>query len=125
MRQFLITALALLPGCVRASEQPMFSVMTIETDNVVTYVGNVTDPSQLALATNPVTPLTTRAFTESITVGDVVSINERPAKGLWQARALSMGYSPTAAAGSAIADSNEGGPGECKWAILTADGILV
>src|SRR5262249_45938607 len=30
-----------------------------------------------------------------------------------------------AAAGFAIADSAEGGPGECKWAILTANGILV
>ena len=108
-----------------AADQPLISVLTIETDNVVTYVGDVTDPSKLALSSSPTTPGTTRAFAESITVGDVVSINGRPAKGLWQTRGFSMGYSPTAGPGSAIADSAEGGPGECKWAILTADGILV
>ena len=36
-----------------------------------------------------------------------------------------MGYSPTAGPGFAIADSAEGGPGECKWAILTVHGLLV
>ncbi len=109
----------------RAADQPIISVLTIETDNVVTYVGDVTDPSKLALTTGPTTPGATRAFTESITIGDVVSINGKPAKGLWQTRGFSMGYSPTAGPGLAIADSAEGGPGECKWAILTADGILV
>jgi uncharacterized protein (TIGR03437 family) len=108
-----------------AQDQPLISVLTIETDNVVTYVGDIPDPTKLALSISPVTPAVTRAFTESITVGDVVSINGRPAKGLWQTRSLSMGYSPTAAPGFAIADSSEGAPGECKWAILTADGILV
>jgi uncharacterized protein (TIGR03437 family) len=109
----------------RAADQPMISVLTIETVNVVTYVGDVTDPAKLALVTGPTTPGVTRSFAESITVGDVVSINGRPAKGLWQTRSLSMGYSPTAGPGFAIADSAEGAPGECKWAILTADGTLV
>jgi uncharacterized protein (TIGR03437 family) len=107
------------------ADQPMISVLTIQTENVVTYVGDVTDPSKLALSTTQATPGSTRAFAESITVGDVVSINGRPAKGLWQSRSLSMGYSPTAASGFAIADSAEGAPGECKWAILTSDGVLV
>lgn len=116
---------ALAFSCLHAADQPLISALIIETDNVVTYVGDVTDPSKLALTTTLTTPGTTRAFTETITVGDVVSINGRPARGLWQSRGFSMGYSPTAAAGFAIADSAEGGPGECKWAILTADGILV
>jgi hypothetical protein len=120
-----LLGLALTVASLNAADQPMISVLTIQTDNVVTYVGDITDPSRLALLSGPTTPSATRAFTESITVGDVVSINGRPAKGLWQTRSLSMGYSPTAAPGSAIADSAEGAPGECKWAILTADGILV
>lgn len=116
---------ALMAACLRAADQPMISVLTIETDNVVAYVGDVTDPSKLALATGPTTPGATQAFSESITVGDVVSINGKPAKGLWSTRGFNMGFSPTAAPGFAIADSAEGGPGECKWAILTGDGILV
>jgi uncharacterized protein (TIGR03437 family) len=117
--------LALASSYLGAADQPMFSVITIETDNVVTYVGDIVDPSKLALLTSPATPSPTRAFAESITVGDVVSINGRPAKGLWQTRGFSMGYSPTAGPGFAIADAGEGGPGECKWAIFTPDGILV
>jgi uncharacterized protein (TIGR03437 family) len=117
--------LALTAACLSAADQPMISVVTIETDNVVTYIGDVADPARLGLISGPATPGATRAFAESITVGDVVSINGRPAKGLWQSRSLSMGYSPTAGPGFAIADSAEGAPGECKWAILTTDGILV
>jgi uncharacterized protein (TIGR03437 family) len=124
MRRILV-GFALALSCLHAADQPLISVLTIQTENVVTYVGDVTDPSKLALMTTLTTPGTTRAFTESITIGDVVSINGRPAKGLWQSRGFAMGYSPSAAAGFAIADSAEGGPGECKWAILTANGVLV
>ncbi len=124
-RTLLGLALTLTAASLNAADQPLMSVLTIQTENVVTYVGDITDPSKLALLGGPVSPSATRAFAESITVGDVVSINGRPAKGLWQSRSLSMGYSPTAGPGSAIADSAEGAPGECKWAILTADGILV
>jgi len=109
----------------QAADQPLVSVLTIETQNVVVYVADITDPTKLALSTTPVAPAQTRAFAESITVGDVVSVNGRPAKGLWQSRGLAMGYSPTAAAGLAIADSAEGGPGECKWVILTPEGAVV
>lgn len=124
MRRILV-GFALALSCLHAADQPLISVLTIQTENVVTYVGDVTDPSKLALMTTLTTPGTTRAFTESITIGDVVSINGRPAKGLWQSRGFAMGYSPSAAAGFAIADSAEGGPGECKWAILTANGVLI
>jgi uncharacterized protein (TIGR03437 family) len=125
LRNSLLLQAILAAGCLHAADQPLFSVLTIETDNTVTYVGDIADPTKLALSTTPVSPGTTRAFTESITIGDVVSINGRPAKGLWQTRGFAMGYSPTASAGSAIADSAEGGPGECKWVILTPDGVLV
>jgi uncharacterized protein (TIGR03437 family) len=115
----------ILSACLNAADQPTISVLTIETRNVVNYVGDIFDPTKLALLTSPQTTLTTRAFTETIMVADVVSVNGRPSKGLWQSRGFAMGYSPTAGAGSGIADSAEGGPGECKWAILDADGNLI
>jgi hypothetical protein len=37
----------------RAADQPLISVMTFETDNVVTYVGDVTDPSILHAGMQP------------------------------------------------------------------------
>jgi len=107
-----------------AAEQPQISTLVIETDNVVTYVGDVTDPSKLALNAAATPPASTRAFTESIIVGDVVKVNGKPAKGLWTSRGYAMGFSPTAATGFAIADT-QNGLGECRWEIQTADGNLV
>ncbi|HLK47622.1 MAG TPA: hypothetical protein VKT49_05780 [Bryobacteraceae bacterium] len=107
-----------------AAEQPQISILTIETDNVVTYVGDVTDASKVALTAGLTTPAATRAFTESITIGDVVKVNGRPAKGLWSSRGYAMGFSPTAAAGFAIADV-QNSLGECRWEIQSADGKLV
>jgi len=120
-----LTAGIALSLSLAAADQPFISPVTIETRNVVLYVGDIFDPSKLALLTSPVTPLATRAFTENITVADVVSVNGRPAKGVWQSRGFAMGFSPTAAPGFGIADAAEGGPGECKWAIFTPEGNLI
>jgi hypothetical protein len=106
------------------ADQPQISILTIETDNVVTYVGDASDPAKLALTAGVTTPAATRAFTESITIGDVVKVNGKPAKGLWSSRGYAMGFSPTAAPGFAIADT-QNGLGECRWEIQTADGKLV
>ena len=81
-----ILGIALSAAYLNAADRPMVSVLTIETDNVVTYVGDTSDPVTLGLLSGPTTPAVTRAFSQSITVGDVVSINGRPAKGLWQTR---------------------------------------
>ncbi|HUI78152.1 MAG TPA: hypothetical protein VLY24_09555 [Bryobacteraceae bacterium] len=110
--------------CLSAANQPQISVLTIEVDNVVTYVGDVTDPSKLALSPAATTPAATRAFTDSIIVADVVKVNGKPAKGLWSSRSYGMGFSPTAASGFAISDAS-GALGECRWEIQTADGVLV
>jgi uncharacterized protein (TIGR03437 family) len=111
--------------CLSAADKPQISVLTIETDNVVTYVGDVNDSTRLATVEGATAPAATKAFTYTLTVGDVVKVNGRPAKGLWSSWAYSMGYSPTAAPGFAISDASQGGVSECKWEIQTEDGLLV
>src|SRR5712691_887941 len=117
--------LGLMAACLTGADKPQISVLTIQTDNVVTYVGDVTDPTKLAAVSGATTPAPTHAFIYTLTIGDVVKVNGRPAKGLWSSWALSMGYSPTAAPGFAISDASQGGVSECKWEIQTADGLLV
>ena len=68
----IILVLALCAVSAGAADQPQISVLTIETANAVNYVGDVNDPAKLALVQGATTTGTTRAFTESITVADVV-----------------------------------------------------
>jgi len=101
----MILVFALCAVSAGAADQPQISVLTIETANAVNYVGDVNDPAKLALVQGATTTGTTRAFTESITVADVVKVNGKPAKGLWSSRAYAMGFNPTAAPGFAVADA--------------------
>src|SRR6202022_3583318 len=66
-----------------------------------------------------------KAFTYTLTIGDVVKLNGKAAKGLWSSLAYSMGYNPAPAPGFAISDASQGSVSECKWEIQTEDGLLV
>ena len=120
-----IIGLSAITVCLDAADKPQISVLTIQTENVVTYVGDITDPTKLAAVGGATTVPASKAFWYSLTVGDVVQVNGRPAKGLWSSWAYTMGYSPTAAPGFGISDASQGGVSECKWEIQTADGLLV
>jgi uncharacterized protein (TIGR03437 family) len=100
-------------------------VLDIEVENTVRYIADVTDPSKLAVNA-AVTPAgTTRAFTDTIFIGDIVAINGKPAKGMWTSRQYTMGFSPSPATGSAIADVTQGTIAECKYEILNASGQFI
>jgi uncharacterized protein (TIGR03437 family) len=97
-------------------------VLDIAIESSVQYVADVTDPSKLALSASATTAASTRAFTDTIFVGDIVSINGKPAKGMWTSRQYKMGFSPSPAAGLAISDATQGTIAECKWEIQNANG---
>jgi hypothetical protein len=100
-------------------------VLDIAIENAVQYVADVTDPSKLALSASATTAASTRAFTDTIFVGDIVSINGKPAKGMWTSRQYKMGFSPSPAAGLAISDATQGTIAECKWEIQNANGQFI
>ena len=100
-------------------------VLDVEVENAVRYIGDVSDPSKLAVNAAATPAGSTRAFTDTIYVGDIVAINGKPAKGLWTSRQYTMGFSPSPAPGSAIADVSQGTIAECKYEILNASGAFV
>jgi uncharacterized protein (TIGR03437 family) len=67
----------------------------------------------------------TKAFTDTIYIGDIVAINGKPAKGLWTSRQYTMGFSPSPAPGSAIADVTQGAIAECKLEVLNVNGAFI
>jgi uncharacterized protein (TIGR03437 family) len=100
-------------------------VLDVEVENAVRYVGDVTDPAKLAVNATATPAATTRAFTDTVFIGDIVAINGKAAKGLWTSRQYTMGFSPAPQAGSAISDVTQGTIAECKYEILNAAGQLV
>src|SRR6266849_5890338 len=62
------------------AQAPQFAVLDIEYENFVNYVNDVGDPSKLVTSPNVVNA-TVRNFMMNIFIGDIVSVNGRPAKG--------------------------------------------
>jgi hypothetical protein len=100
-------------------------VLDIEVENAVRYIGDVTDPPKLALNAAATPAGATKAFTDTIYIGDIVAINGKPAKGLWTSRQYTMGFSPSPAPGSAIADVTQGAIAECKLEVLNVNGAFI
>src|SRR5215471_8074662 len=99
-------------------------VLTIDVENYVAYRGDMLDPAKVA--TNPnLTIGTVAAFLESMQVGDIVAVNGKPAKGLYQSAGVIMPFRANPTAGQPIADFNSGGRFNCTWEILEADGAYV
>jgi uncharacterized protein (TIGR03437 family) len=114
-----------LPAFSLLAQQPRYVVLDVEIENAVRYFADVTDPGKLAVNASPTAPSPTKAFTDTIFVGDIVAINGKRVKGLWTSRQYVMGFSPTPAPGSAIADVTQGAIAECKYEILNADGVFI
>jgi len=58
-------------------------VLTIDVENYVQYRGDVLDPAKAAKDPNPTTGVV-NTFLPNFMVGDIVAVNGKPAKGLWQ-----------------------------------------
>ena len=64
------------------AQTPAGTLLTVVTEHVTTYRRDVTDYSLLASQPGPTNLATApRTFGETILIGDIVSVNGRPAKG--------------------------------------------
>jgi hypothetical protein len=95
----------LLVSGAAAQEKPI--ILQLDVENVVNYVGDVTNPSMVARNAGPVTALTAAQlgnFFGSVLLSDVAAVNDKAAKGLCvdDNRALALSTAPTP--GQAIAD---------------------
>jgi len=124
MKTYMNVGIGCLLGAV-AFAQTVPVVLDIDIENAVRYIGDVTDPAKLAINAAATPAAATRAFTDTIYIGDIVAINGKPAKGMWTSRQYTMGFSPTPALGSAVADVTQATIAECKYEILNANGGLI
>jgi hypothetical protein len=105
-----------------ADDEPV--VLTLNIENTVIYRGTVFDAAKLAKDPGPTTSVN-QAFVESMNVGDVVSINGKPVKGLWSSSAFAMPYRSAPQPGQPIADFDLAGTNFCTWQIYATDGTFL
>jgi hypothetical protein len=107
------------------SPSPRVVVLDVLVENVVIYRLDITDPLTFASLPRPVTPPPNRTFQEFIGIGDIVSVNGKPARGVWTNRGQTFSFSPSPAPGESIANVVTGNHIECSWDLYTADGVFV
>jgi hypothetical protein len=99
--------------------------LTVDLANTVNYRSDVPDYALRGANAGPTTVGASRAFTDSINVGDIVAVNGQPARGIWDSRVYTMNFSPTPAPGAAIADAARGGTADCKWDFYDVNGRYI
>jgi uncharacterized protein (TIGR03437 family) len=123
MKRFLFWVVLTTPLVIaQTAQEPV--VLTIDVENYVQYRGDIADPTKFATAPNPTTaPAIT--FMQNVQMGDIVAVNGKPAKGLWQNRFVIMPFRANPAPGQPIADLDTSGVLHCVWEILGPDGTYV
>jgi hypothetical protein len=96
--------------------------LIIETANHTSYARDVTDYSKLATDPGPTIEAPARNFQDLILIGDIVSINGKPAKGTIVETATLLTLRPNAQPGQAIADTTRGGLIQWNFEIQAEDG---
>ena len=103
------------------------TVLEVQAENLVAYVGDVSDV--LKFATEPgvttVSPIGPRNLGTTLALADIVAVNGKPAKGtvVINMRAINLSATPTL--GQAIADTARGGSSNYALEIQQADGTPV
>lgn len=120
---FALSAILVVPfALAQTANDPV--VLTVDVENYTAYRGDVLDPVKVAKDANPTTG-TVAAFLETNQVGDIVAVNGKPAKGLYQSVAFIMPFRANPTAGQAIADLDSSGLFHCTWEILGPDGAYI
>jgi hypothetical protein len=101
------------------------AVLDVLVENLVSYRLDVADPGAFASALGPLPPAPARTFQEFVGIGDIVSVNGRPAKGVWTNRGHTLGFTSAQGAGQPIANVDTASHIECTWELYTADGVFV
>jgi uncharacterized protein (TIGR03437 family) len=98
------------------------TTLVIGLQNVVDYMGDIADPLQFAKNPNPTAPGTLLDFGVATNLGDIVTVNGQPAKGLYTGRARGIRTGSNPPPGNAIADVTRTAMRELYFDILTSSG---
>ena len=109
------------------AQTPPVTILNLDTANVVFYVIDVFDPSKFGTSPSPVVlPAGSHSrFQWLVGLGDIVAVNDKPAKGMWKVRSLASGYTNVYTPGRAIADVAGNCMQDNAFAILQPDGTAV
>jgi hypothetical protein len=103
------------------AQAPAVAILDIEAENAVSYIDDLADPAKQVTSPAPVSP-NVRNFMKYILMGDIVSVNGKPAKGTFvgSGRLVQLVRSP--ASGQAISDiALRGGMVDVHLEILQSD----
>jgi uncharacterized protein (TIGR03437 family) len=100
------------------------TLLTVEINNYVPYHIDVPDPSTFA-SNAAIVPGTVRVFQRYTFIGDIVTVNGEPAKGIWTATATNLLASPTPTAKQAIADAVRANIIQMYFDLMQADGTPI
>jgi hypothetical protein len=106
-----------------AQETP--TILQVEVENYVAYVGDVTDASRTARSPGPVAPSQGANFGTLVILADVTKVNGATAKGVMVIRSQTLRLSPTPVPGAAIADVTRAAHAELSWEFLNEDGSQI
>ena len=112
---------AIMAACALA-QHPAGSLLIIETANHTSYARDVSDYSMLATKPGPTTETPARNFQDLLLIGDIVSVNGKPAKGTVTETATLLILRPSPTPGQAIADTTRGGLIQWNFEIQAEDG---
>ncbi|HEY6345791.1 MAG TPA: hypothetical protein VIY49_30235 [Bryobacteraceae bacterium] len=101
------------------------TTLVIGLQNVVDYMDDIADPLQFAKNSNPTPAGGVIDFGVATPLGDIVTVNGQPAKGLYASRARGIRTSLTLQPGNAIADVTRTAMRELYFEILTSSGTPV
>jgi uncharacterized protein (TIGR03437 family) len=123
--KFLVTiALCGIVGPAGRAQAPQFATLEIEWENYVAYVNDLADPSKIGTSPTMVNP-NLRNFMTAVLMGDIVSVNGRPAKGSFVVRGQFIMLGPNPLPGQAIGDIGRAAVGDYLLEILQPDGTPV
>jgi uncharacterized protein (TIGR03437 family) len=97
------------------------TILVIDVENVVQYIQDISDVSRLATDPNVTSAVSGKNFREFLVLGDIVSVNGQPAKGLISFNARQVVLATAPAAGQAISDVARGNANVQTFEILGAD----
>ena len=100
-------------------------VLEIQVDNEVIYTRDTWDPSVYALERTVTQATPGRNFNRAMGAGDIVSVNGKPAKGLWFTRVHGFLVTPNPQPGQGIGDVNRAGFLDWSFEILQPDGTPI
>jgi uncharacterized protein (TIGR03437 family) len=101
------------------------TILEIEMENRVQYLGDNSDVSKLATDPNVTTPVPSRNFVPVVIIADIVAVNGQPAKGttVFHFRQVNLRTAPNA--GEAIADIVRNNVVDIRFEILKTDSTAV